>query len=111
VKAAALVALALAGCSMRASHALMGAGLITATSGAVSPERDSALRPTTISVGLAVFAVGWVLQQSDDPRGGSAPSQRVYTSIEPLDASVPATAGEELGIYRRLPSDHALFTP
>lgn len=111
MKTALIVALLLSGCSMKASHALMGAGLVTATSGAMAPDRDGALRPTTISVGLAVFAVGWVLQQSDDPSGGASPSQQVYTSNPPPDASVTAMAGEKLGLYRRLPSDHAMFTP
>jgi hypothetical protein len=111
VKTALIVALLLIGCSMKASHALMGAGLVTATSGAVAPDRDGALRPTTISIGLAVFAVGWVLHQSDDPRSGSSPGQQVYTSIEPPDASMTVTSGEKLGIYRRLPSDHVMFTP
>lgn len=110
MKAALIIALLLTGCSMRASHALMGAGLLTATSGAVGTDGDSALRPATISVGLAVFALGWVLEQSDDPRGGAAPSQRVYTSIDPADAGATASAGEKLGIYRRLPSDHVMFT-
>lgn len=113
-KVALLLALVLGtGCTMRASHALMGAGLVTATSGAISTDRESALRPATISVGLAVFAVGWVLHQSDGLHGGSAPSQRVYTSIEqPPDSSAgfAPTAGEKLGIYRQLPSDHAMFT-
>lgn len=58
MKTALLVALLLTGCSMRASHALMGAGLLTATSGAVAPDREGALRPTTITVGLAVFEIG-----------------------------------------------------
>lgn len=113
VKAALLLAVILGtGCSMRASHALMGAGLVTATTGALAPEREGSLRPATISVGLAVFAVGWVLHQSDSLHGGTAPAQRVYTSIEPPRSSVDAdpTAGEKLGIYRRLPSDHGLFT-
>lgn len=109
----ALLALVLGtGCSMRASHALMGAGLATATAGALAPEREGSVRPATISVGLAVFAVGWVLHQSDSVHGGTAPSQRIYTSIEPPRSSIdPApTAGEKLSIYRRLPSDHQLFT-
>ncbi len=85
-----LLALVLgSGCSMRASHALMGAGLATATTGALATEEDGSLRPTTISVGLALFAVGWVLHQSDHVHGGTAASQRVYTSIEP--------PGEKLG--------------
>ncbi|MBA3452895.1 MAG: hypothetical protein H0T42_07380 [Deltaproteobacteria bacterium] len=109
-----VLTLALGGCSMRASHALMGAGLVTATSAALAPDDgDGSLRPATISVGLAVFAVGWVLHQSDNPHGGTAPSQQIYTLIESQDAhgASEVAGGETLGIYRRLPSDHVLFTP
>jgi len=106
------VGFALAGCTAKASHALMVSGLVVATGGAVLPGEHTRLQPASVSVGLVVFAIGWVLRQSDHPTGGSAPSQRVYTGLEPLDASValePA-AGEKLGIYRSLPADHALFT-
>lgn len=111
MKAALIVALLLTGCSVKASHALMGAGLVTATSGAIAPDRDGPLRATTISVGLAVFAVGWILQQSDDPSGGPAPSQQIYSVVELPDASTAVATGENLHLYRRLPSDNAMFTP
>jgi hypothetical protein len=108
-----LIALVLGtGCSMRASHALMGTGLATATTGALATDTEGSLRSATISVGLAMFAVGWVLHQSDSVHGGTAPAQRIYTSIEPPRSSLgdDPTTGEKLGIYRRLPSDHGLFT-
>jgi hypothetical protein len=107
VKAALLVVSLLAGgcTTMQASHALMATGLLVATGGAVAPGEHTELEPAAVSVGLVVFAVGWVLRQSDDPIGGSAPTQRVYTQASPLDGT-----GEKLGIYRRLPADHAMFT-
>jgi len=106
------LALALTGCTVKASHALMVSGLAVASGAAVAPGEDTQLRPASISVGLLMFAAGWVLHQADGPDGGSAPSQRVYTVLEPLDASITLDAdqGEKLGIYRRLPADHALFT-
>ncbi len=108
-----LIALVLgSGCSMRASHALMGAGLATATTGALATDSEGSMRSATISVGLAVFAVGWVLHQSDSVHGGTAPAQQIYTSVEPPRSSAgdDLTTGEKLGIYRQLPPDHGLFT-
>lgn len=113
VKVSLLFALVLgSGCSMRASHALMGVGLVTAATGALASNDEDSLRPATISVGLAVFAVAWVLHQSASLHGGTAPAQRVYTSIEPPHSSIGGdpTTGEKLGIYRPLPSDHGLFS-
>ena len=105
-----LVGFAVTGCTAKASHALMVSGLVVATGGAVLPDEHTKLQPASVSVGLVMFAIGWVLHQSTDPAGGSAPSQRVYTGLEPLDASVALDQGEKLGIYRSLPADHALFT-
>ncbi len=108
-----LAGFALSACSMKASHAFMSGGLIVATGGAVAPGEYRDLSAPTVSVGLALFAVGWVLHQSTDPSGGRASVQQVYTVLEPVESSATAGAesGEKLEIYRRLPADHALFTP
>lgn len=98
---------AVTGCSMNASHALMGTGLVVATGGAVAPGEYRELSAPTVSIGLAMFAVGWILQQSDDPRSTATPLQRIYASTE---APAPARAGEKLGIYRSLPAVHGRFT-
>jgi len=100
-----LAGFALTACSMKASHALMSGGLVVATGGAVAPGEYRELSAPTVSVGLALFAVGWVLNQSTNPGSGAAATQQVYTVLDPVESS------EKLGIYRRLPVDHALFTP